>query len=205
MAVPAQQYVAGLDVAVQHTRGVRGGERVNESEANCRDPRWWEWAVRADDLSQAVRVDQLHDDPVAFGFLSHVVDGDNRRAVQAGQRAGFAQHPRSDRVALDLGSGKWNEDLLDRYWALEKFVLAAPDDTSATTTDWSIQTVTLRDVSGCVVTRGVSGRRRSGHPLKSRRRVAGCAGHPCPARSVGHRSWAWPERREKPPHQRKIG
>jgi hypothetical protein len=108
--------------------------------------------MRADDLSETVGVDQFHDDPVAFGFFGHVIDGDNPRGVQTGQRTGLAQDPGPDRVPLDLGAGEGDKDLLDGHRALEEFILTTPYDTSATATNWSIQTVTLRYIPGCAVT-----------------------------------------------------
>ncbi len=90
---------------------------------------------------------------MTFRFFDDVIDGDDRRAVQSGERASLTQDPRPDRVPLGLGTGKRDEDLLHRHRALEELVFTAPDDTGATATDWRIQAITLGYISGCAVTR----------------------------------------------------
>jgi len=101
-AVPGEQHVARLHVAVQHTRGVGGRQRGEQLPAYLRYGARRQGAILRDDLIERAAVHEFHDDPWAPEILDDVVHRGHRRVTEPGRAAGLAQHPLAEAVLLGL-------------------------------------------------------------------------------------------------------
>ncbi|GAA1404173.1 hypothetical protein GCM10009639_49860 [Kitasatospora putterlickiae] len=135
-AVRAQQHVAGLDVAVLDAGRVRGAQRGEHTAA---DPGGLGDGERAagDPVGEAAAGDQFHDQPGVGvpGGVDDVVDHRDVRVLEAGERAGLAQHALAQFVGGG-GVGRGHRrvrraDLLERDLAVQHGVAGAPDQSHA--------------------------------------------------------------------------
>jgi hypothetical protein len=142
-AVVGQQHVRGLDVPVQESPAVRGGQRVQQPRADLGDPARRERAAGLDRLAEGAALDQLHDDPGPAVGLHHVVDGDDARVVEHGGGPRLPGRPRAQHRALVLGRVLVRLDLLERDVPAEQLVVRAPDRAHAARPQRRHQTVAI--------------------------------------------------------------
>ena len=156
-AVGADHHVVGLEVAVDQAGGV--GRRDAEGDV----------LQHAQDLGPAARAlagprgqrlsgDELHRDPHTRAVGANVVDRDDVRVRQAGERLGLAEQPRVAVAALA------REDELEGDLAVELRVVSGVDDTHAAGADPAEHDVTADH--------GAAGELRRALPVRRESRAA---------------------------------
>ncbi|EKX63533.1 hypothetical protein STRIP9103_00669, partial [Streptomyces ipomoeae 91-03] len=126
-----EEDVAGLDVAVQHTDPVGGGERVHDLGADGGGLARVEQAPVAQDVVHGRPVDEFHDDQGAAVDLGHVVHGDDSGVPDAGGGPGLALHPQPQVGQFGHGGVRVGAQLLEGDLAVEHFVHGPPDHAHA--------------------------------------------------------------------------
>jgi hypothetical protein len=131
VAVPEQEDVAGLDVAMHDPVPMRVGEPVAELD---HDPELLvqpEWPSLRDDLPELDAVQELHHDDAPTLGLGEVVHGDDVGMTQARPGLSLAEEPRPQLVRhVDVGGDHLEGDdaIQDRIVSLEDGAHAAPTD-----------------------------------------------------------------------------
>lgn len=87
------QYVAGLDVTVQHPGGVHLAQRGGQGEGDPGGLGDGHRAGAGEDLLQRAAADQFHDDPQPAVLLRHVVDPHHVGVVDPGRGTRLPQGP----------------------------------------------------------------------------------------------------------------
>jgi len=136
-----------------------------------------ERASVANDVRQAGRVDQLHDDERLVVLLDDVVDGHHRGVGEPGGRPRLPEDPRAQHTPLVLGRPGREVDLLHRHVPLEERVTGPPDDAHAAPADRLDERVAAADeplrrlsshrTPSRVLHRAAALTRRSSYPRRS--------------------------------------
>jgi hypothetical protein len=159
VALPVDEHVAGLHVAVDDPGVVGGVERGEQIQADRGHRGGRQRALRLEDLLQAARGDVLHHQPGLAALLHDVVDGRHARVVELGGGAGLAHRPLAEDVALLVAQFDGEGDLLHRDLPLEDTVGGQPDRAHAAAPQHVGQRVAARDDT--VPTPGVGGHVRT--------------------------------------------
>ena len=154
-AVGRDEDVAGLHVAVDEAGAVRLVERAGDGGADVDGELGAEPLLGVEQLAQALAVDELHHDGLAAVVHEHVVDGDDVRVAEAGDRDRLAPEALGDhRVGGEVGAQP-----LDRDLAVEVDVGRDPHLGHAALTDATLQLVAAGEhlTGGRVRRRGCTG------------------------------------------------
>ena len=114
----------------------------------------------ADERVQAVALDELEDEHGLSTVLEDVVEPDDVRVLEPGERRGLALEARAEILVV----GDPGVQHLERDLAPESLVVRAPDDAHATATELVAQAIAVRDdVLGVlhVTSSGLAGWRRT--------------------------------------------
>ena len=137
MAVGADQYVAGLHVAVNQTIAVGEGERSGYVGGYFGGPVGLQWTIGPEDLSEAPSVDVLHDDEVRALLLAPVEDTHHIGMIQVGRRLGLASKP-LHKIGI---SGEFVEQDLDSHRTIQKEIAREKDIGHTSPSDLSLELV----------------------------------------------------------------
>jgi hypothetical protein len=147
-----EQHVSWLDVPVHDSRfvgrGQCGGDLLTNPGRLLRRQR----PVLGEHRGEAARRQVLHHQPgnqlaagVGARVESHVVDADSVRVLQPSCDAALAHRPIRGRLCLRLCQAGRDQQLLERYRAVEPFVVRSPDRAHRTSGDALLQTVATGD------------------------------------------------------------
>ncbi|CAM5728440.1 hypothetical protein STENM223S_00951 [Streptomyces tendae] len=144
-AVPAEQHVAGLDVAVQDAGGVRGAQGAQHPQADAGGLARLDALLLLDRVGQRAALDQLHDDPRPAVVLQHVVHGDDGRVVDP--RGGPRLRARACQQGglFAVGDVERGGQFLDGDGPVQHLVVCAPHPAHATAPDGVAESVAARD------------------------------------------------------------
>ena len=122
--------VAGLEVAVDQPRGVRGSQSVRRLCEDGEDllPRAW---ALGEPVLEGAAVDELHGDEHAPLERARVVNGDDVRMRQLGHGLGFAQQARLGALRMDAGAVAPRMHELQRDLPIELGIVGGIDLTHA--------------------------------------------------------------------------
>ena len=87
-------------------------------------------------LAEGLAADQLHDDPIDLFFLDNVVDLDDGRMIEPGNRLGFTAQPRAG-----VGEGRIRTDPLGGDLAFQPLVPGPPHRAHATVSERLLQAI----------------------------------------------------------------
>jgi hypothetical protein len=147
LRVPAEHHVAGLDVAVEHPRGVGGVQAVQQPQPQGDDVVLGQPPPLVQDVGQCPRRQSLHDHPGLAVFLDDVKHEHGRWGGQPGRGAGLVDRPSSCLGHL-LGSEPWGgEHFLDGDRSAQQLVLRRPDDPHAAAAQYRLEPVPPGDPS----------------------------------------------------------
>jgi hypothetical protein len=133
--VVGDQYVAGLDVAVQYARGVRGPQRAQHPQPDSRGLPGLDAPGLLDLVGERAALDQLHHDPRAAVVLQYVVHGDDGRVVDPRGRARLGPGPGEQHGLVAVGHVERGRQLLDGDGPVQHLVVRTPHPAHAATAD----------------------------------------------------------------------
>jgi hypothetical protein len=145
--VPADQHVAGLDVAVLHRRFERvpTRQRAGDSGADPRHLGGREAPGRLDQLGEVERVEVLQLEPDVVLVVEVVGDADDAVDVAEARRdPGLAQRAGADPLG-GLTAGYDERDLLERDLPVEPLVRGRPDHAHTARADDALEAVATVD------------------------------------------------------------
>lgn len=144
-AVPGEEYVAGLDVAVQYAGRVRGPQRTQHPQPDsCRLPGLDAPRI-LDRVGERVALDQFHHDPRPAVVLQHVVHGDDGRVVDPRGSARLGPGTGEQYGLIALGHVQRGRQLLDRDGTVQHLVMRAPHPAHSAAPDGVDEPVTVRE------------------------------------------------------------
>jgi hypothetical protein len=123
---------------VHDARLVRGGQRVEQVQADASDGRQSERPVDGEGVGERARGQQLHDDPGASVLLDHVVDGHGARMRHARRCPRLAEGALAGDLAVRADH---RPQLLDGDLAAEHLVTRRPQHAHTAATDDAAQAV----------------------------------------------------------------
>ena len=140
----AEQYVGGLDVAVDDADGVRGAQGAEDGEADAGGLGRLQRAA-PEGLVQGLAADQLHDDPGQRVLDDDVMDGDGGRMLDAGGGAGLTVEPVGGPLMGRVLRVAGQPRLFDGDFTVHQLVVRPPDGAHAAGADALDQPVTPAD------------------------------------------------------------
>ncbi len=146
--IGVDQDVLWLHIAMEHTAGMGGGERLGDLAPDSGDPVGLERTVRRYATSQVGRIDQLHHDEAPGPPFDEVVHGHDAGVGDAAHRLHFPTHALTGDRRL---AGRWRQQL-DSHRGIRLPVPGAIDDRIAAAPDLGFDLVAVGEpLAGCQV------------------------------------------------------
>jgi hypothetical protein len=131
--------VGGLEVAVQDAGFVGFGEPFRDVAAEPGGHRGCKRPFLIEHLAEGLAVDQLHDDPIGLFPFDNVVDVDDGRMIEPGDRLGFTAQPRAS-----VGDGRIGTNPLGGDLAFQPLVPGPPHRAHAAVSERLLQAIRPR-------------------------------------------------------------